>query len=303
MIMAIETHSLGKRYRKKVALQNCTLRIPAGRVVALVGPNGAGKTTLLRLLVGLARPTEGSARVLDISPDAEPKRLLSHIGFVAQNHPLYPGFTVEEMLHLSRSLNRQWDQTKALARLNQLRIPLNARVGTLSGGQRAQVALVLALAKIPDILILDEPVASLDPLARQEFLRTLMDEVAQRHFTVILSSHILSDLERVCDYVVVLASSQVQVNEDVDTLLQTHCRLLGPRSKAEMISTQNAIIQADFSEKQASLLVRLTGPILDPAWQREAVHLEEIILAYLSRSSEQQVQSATLPFHHQEVQA
>jgi ABC-2 type transport system ATP-binding protein len=195
---------------------------PRGRIAALVGPNGAGKTTLLHLAVGLLAPTTGSIRVLDRVP-GDPG-LASQVGFVAQDIPLYRDFTAAEHLTMGRKLNRRFDETLARGRLERVAVPLERRVGTLSGGQRAQVALTLALARRPELLLLDEPLASLDPLARREFLQALMGSVAEQGVTVVLSSHLLADLERVCDYLIVLSSARVQVLGPVEELLtSTSC--------------------------------------------------------------------------------
>jgi ABC-2 type transport system ATP-binding protein len=229
MSNALETIGLGKRYRQSWALQDCTLALPAGKVTALVGPNGAGKTTLLHLSTGLLEPTAGSVEVFGFSPSKQPAQALLRLGFVAQDHPLYRGFTVEELLMLGQKLNPRWDDHLARVRMQKLGIPLNQRAGKLSGGQQAQVALVLALAKRPDLLCLDEPLASLDPLARREFLRTLMDAVVETGMTVLLSSHIIGELERVCDHLVLLSAAHVQLADDIQTLVKGHKRLIGPR--------------------------------------------------------------------------
>jgi ABC-2 type transport system ATP-binding protein len=223
---AVQASSLGKRYRRTWALQECNLTVPRGHIAALVGPNGAGKTTLLHLAVGLLAPTTGSIRVLDRVP-GDPE-LASQVGFVAQDIPLYRDFTAAEHLTMGRKLNRRFDETLARSRLERVAVPLDRRVGTLSGGQRAQVALTLALARRPELLLLDEPLASLDPLARREFLQALMGSVAEQGVTVVLSSHLLADLERVCDYLIVLSSARVQVLGPVEELLDRHKLLIGP---------------------------------------------------------------------------
>jgi len=202
------TLGLGKRYGATWALRDCSFTLPAGHVAALVGPNGAGKTTLLHLCVGLLAPSAGKVAVFDHAPYAQPAEVLPRVGFLAQDHPLYKGFTVVETLTLGRKLNPRWDDMAARARLQRLAIPLDRRVGKLSGGQQAQVALALALSKRPDLLLLDEPVASLDPLARRDFLRTLTDAATEDGLTVLLSSHIIGDLERVCDYLIILSASR-----------------------------------------------------------------------------------------------
>ena len=219
--VALETTGVAKRYGRTWALRDCTLAVPAGRVAGLVGPNGAGKTTLLRLAVGLKRPTRGEVRVFGQPPGDDPA-LLGRVGFVAQDTPLYGDLSAAEHLEFGRRLNPTWDGDAAAARLARLEIAIDRPVRSLSGGQRAQVALTLALAKRPDLLVLDEPVASLDPLARREFLSELMGEVADRNLTVILSSHLIADLELRCDYLVVLSASRVQVLGDVDDLLAGH---------------------------------------------------------------------------------
>src|SRR5438874_5652869 len=205
---ALETSALGKRYHSLWALRDCTLAVPAGSVTALVGPNGAGKTTLLQLAVGLSEPIAGRVLVFGASPRDEPGEVLPRIGFVAQDHPLYRGFRLGELLKFGAALNPRWDDGLARERLDRLGLPLRRKAGTLSGGQQAQVALTLALAKRPELLLLDEPVASLDPLARREFMNTVLEVVSETDLTVVLSSHIVADLERVCDYLVILAHAR-----------------------------------------------------------------------------------------------
>jgi ABC-2 type transport system ATP-binding protein len=283
MSNALETSGLGKRYRQSWALQDCTLVLPAGKVTALVGPNGAGKTTLLHLATGLLEPTVGSVEVFGFSPSKQPAQALLRLGFVAQDHPLYRGFTVEELLMLGQKLNPRWDDHLARVRMQKLGIPLKRRAGKLSGGQQAQVALVLALAKRPDLLCLDEPLASLDPLARREFLRTLMDAVAETEMTVLLSSHIIGELERICDHLVLLSDSHVQLVDDIQTLMKGHKRLIGPRQDEEALASLHTIVEASHTERQTTLLVRTNGHIFDSSWQVQAVSLEDIILAYLGQ--------------------
>ena len=279
MSTALETTGLGKRYGRTWALRDCSLTLPAGRVSGLVGPNGAGKTTLLHLAVGLLRPDAGDVRVLDGTPAAE----LPRVGFVAQDTPLYRDLPAKDLIKLGGKLNGSWDTDFARDRLTNLRIPLDRKVGKLSGGQRAQVALALALAKRPDLLLLDEPVASLDPLARREFLQVLMGEVAERGTTVLLSSHLVADLERVCDHLIVLNQSRVQVLGDVDDLLAEHKLLTGPRrDDAGTIAGVGTVVRASHTDRQTSLLVRADGPILDPAWTVTDLSLEDLVLAYLA---------------------
>jgi ABC-type multidrug transport system ATPase subunit len=288
----LETTHLSKRYGRTWALQDCTLTLPTGRVAALVGPNGAGKTTLLHLSAGLLEPTSGSVEVFGQSPLLQSKETLPRLGFLAQDHPLYLSFTVADLLTLGRKLNPRWDDMLARARIDKLGIPLDRRAGKLSGGQQAQVALVLALAKRPDLLLLDEPLASLDPLARRDFLRTLMDAVAESRMTVLLSSHIISDLERVCDYLIILSASRVQIAGDIQEIAQTHKRLVGLRQDEAAVASVHTVVEASHTARQTTLLVRTHGPILDPSWEVQEVSLEDIVLAYLSQ---QATESAQLP--------
>jgi ABC-2 type transport system ATP-binding protein len=279
---AIETHELSKRYRRVSALTGCTVTVPAGRVSALIGPNGAGKTTLLRLLAGLAHATGGSAAILGGAPRQD-AAFLAEIGFLAQEVPLYRRLTATDHIRIGAHMNPRWDASLVRTRLAELRIPLDQRVGTLSGGQRAQVALTLTLAKRPRVLLLDEPVAALDPLARRNFLATLTSAVADAEggLTVVLSSHLVTDLERVCDHVILLAGSRVQLCGDIDALLAEHKVLIGPRKDTAPIERAHTVVQTVTTPRQSTLLVRLGGPVIDPAYQAEDVTFEELVLAYM----------------------
>lgn len=289
---ALETTRLSKRYGRHWALQDCTLALPAGRVAALVGPNGAGKTTLLNLSVGLLEPTAGSVQIFGCSPLKQTTETLPRLGFVAQDHPLYKDFTVADLLTLGRKLNPRWDDPLARARMQKLGIPLDRRAGKLSGGQQAQTALVLALAKRPDLLLLDEPLASLDPLARREFLRTLLDATVESGLTVLLSSHIIGDLERVCDYLIILSASYVQLAGDIQEIGRTHKRLVGPRQEVDAIASVHTVIETSQTERQTTLLVRTNGPLFDPSWEVQEVSLEDIVLAYLSQQATERPSSS-----------
>jgi ABC-2 type transport system ATP-binding protein len=277
----IETNGLGKRYGRKSALQDCTLSIPDGKVVGLVGPNGAGKTTLLHLAVGLLAPTTGSITVLGGRPGDGPAQL-ARIGFVAQDTPTYAGLTVAKHLRMGAYLNKKWDRELAESRIDQLEIDPRQKAGSLSGGQRAQLALTLAVARRPELLLLDEPVASLDPLARREFLQGLMEIVARDGVSVVLSSHLVADLERVCDYLVILVGSRVQVSGEVNDLLATHWRLSGPRRDSGSLPSDQEVIEESHTDKQSTFFVRTDQPILDPAWNVKPVTLDDLVLAYLS---------------------
>jgi ABC-2 type transport system ATP-binding protein len=281
VIPALQTQALGKRYGSAWALRDCSLVVPPGSVTALVGPNGAGKTTLLHLAIGLIEPSAGEVRVLGWSAREEPQLVLPRVGFVAQDHPLYRGFKLAEMLKVGRQLNPRWDDDLARSRLAHLGIPLEQKVGKLSGGQQAQVALTLALAKQPELLVLDEPVASLDPLARREFLQSLMEAVADGGLTVVLSSHIVAELERVCDHLVILAAGGVRLAGSIDQILGSHRVLTGPRADPAAVANTHAVIQERHTERQSTLLVRSNGQLADPRWQVDDVGLEEVVLAYL----------------------
>jgi ABC-2 type transport system ATP-binding protein len=281
---AVVTEALGRRYGSKWALQDCSLAIPAGAVTALVGPNGAGKSTLLHLAIGLIEPTTGDVLVLGHSARREAHRVLPLIGFVAQDHPLYRSFRLGELLTFGRKLNPRWDDDLAHTRLADLGIPLRQKVGTLSGGQQAQVALTLALAKRPEVLLLDEPVASLDPLARRDFLASLMESVAETGSTVVLSSHIVSELERLCDHIVILAEGGVRLAGPIEQIVGSHRLLTGPRTTG--ITARSGVVQASHTVRQTTLLVEDDGGPIEPGWTSDEVSLEEIVLAYLGRREE-----------------
>jgi len=282
-VTALEACALSKRYHSICALSDCSLMIPPGSVTALVGPNGAGKTTLLHLAVGLRRPTAGSIRVLDGLVPGSPGALRG-VGFVAQEAPLYRKLSVAGMLHVARNLNPVWDGAYAVGRIDQLGIPLNAMVGALPGGHQAQLALTIALAKRPRLLLLDEPLAGLDPLARHEFLGVLMAAVAADGMSVIFSSHVLAELERICDHLVLLSRGRVQLAGPVDAVLAGHQVLTGPPDRVTSLPATMAPIRIAQSDAQAHLLVRTRNgrePIPAGFVVQPAV-LEELVLAYLS---------------------
>jgi ABC-2 type transport system ATP-binding protein len=276
----IEASVLGKRYGSTWALRECTLAIPGGHVAALVGPNGAGKTTLLNLAVGLTDPTAGTVAVLGGRRAGSPAAL-DGIAFVAQDTPMYKNLSVAEMLHLTRNLNRFFDQGQAKARLADLGIPLKRKAGKLSGGQQAQLALTLALARRPRLLVLDEPVAMLDPIARHDFMATVLTATAEDGVSVVLSSHVLAELERVADYLILMSRGRVQVVGEVDDLLASHLVLTGPAAEADRY-TERPVVHVSRAEAQAHLLVRATAddPV-PPGWEAHPVGLEELALGYL----------------------
>ncbi len=284
----LETSGLSKRYGRRFmvrsgapwALRDCTLTIPEGKVVGLVGPNGAGKTTLLQLAAGLLTPTSGTISVLGRHP-AEGPAQLGRIGFVAQDTPTYGGLTVAGHLRMGGYLNPDWDQNAAERRISQVGLNPRQRAGSLSGGQRAQLALTLTIAKRPELLLLDEPVASLDPRARREFLQSLMEVVAAEGVSVVLSSHLVADLERVCDYLIVLVRSRVHLAGEISRLVAAHHRISGPRRDAETLPTAMQVIEQNHTGRQSTFLVRCDEPILDPAWTVRPVTLDDLVIAYM----------------------
>ncbi|MFG3439441.1 ABC transporter ATP-binding protein [Nonomuraea sp. NPDC047897] len=268
MTPVLETTGLGVRYGRTWALRDCLLAVPRGRVAAIVGPNGAGKTTLMHAVVGLLTPSAGSVTAR------------GEVAFVAQDKPLYDSFTVAEMLTFGRRTNPRWDDEAARGRLAGLGIPLERRVGRLSGGQQAQVALTLALARRPGLLVLDEPLANLDPLARHDVMRAVMAEVAAHELTVLLSSHVVSDLRDTCDWLIVLNGGRPQVSGDIEDLLDGHRVLTGPAELAEGVAARTRVVAAGGSGRQTTLLVR-DRPVLDPRWSDRRPGLDELVLAYL----------------------
>jgi ABC-2 type transport system ATP-binding protein len=285
---ALRTDRLGRRYGRVWGLRDCTLEVPAGAIAGLVGPNGAGKTTLLEMIIGLLQPTEGQVSVFGETSHLPMAARLARVGYVAQDHPLYRDFSVADMFHLGRAMNPRWDQRLAQARMDALGIPLKRKVKGLSGGQRAQVSLTMALAKRAPLLVLDEPVSSLDPVARLEFMREVMAAAADTGLTVLISSHVVSELERLCDWLIVLTGGQMQLAGPTDDLLEAHRLLTVPRATSEA-ELPGLIIHRTDSDRHSTVLVR-TDPgrptATDrPGWQADPVGFEQLVLAYLQRPS------------------
>jgi ABC-2 type transport system ATP-binding protein len=284
MTTAVQARGLGKQYGRRWALTGCTLSVPVGRVTGLVGPNGAGKTTLLHLATGMIAPTVGSIEVLGGSPAAGPEQLRK-VGFVAQETPTYAGLSVADHLRMGAHLNPGWDQDLAAKRIHQVGLDPAQKAGKLSGGQRAQLALTLAIAKRPELLILDEPVASLDPLARREFLQSLMEDTADYELSVVMSSHLVADLERVCDYLIVLVASRVQLAGEVDELLASHYLLTGARRDPATCPADWQVITASHTDQQSTVLIRTDARVIDPSWTAARIGLEDLVLAYMTQAA------------------
>ncbi|MFC6014593.1 ABC transporter ATP-binding protein [Plantactinospora solaniradicis] len=285
MTAVLRAQGLTKMYGRHPGLIDADLNIPAGRVVGLVGPNGAGKSTLLGMTCGLIEPTSGTIEVLGDKPAANAAQL-ARVGFVAQDTPVYSGLTVADHLRLGAHLNKNWDDALARHRVQQLGMDPAQRAGALSGGQRAQLALTIAVAKRPELIIFDEPVAALDPLARRQFLQNLMAFISESGINVILSSHLLSDLERVCDYLILLAGSRVQLAGDVDELISTHHRIVGPEHAFRSLPPQIEIIGSEYSGQRTTLVVRRTESTPIPqSMHAEHLDLEELVLAYMTRAA------------------
>ncbi|HEY4386674.1 MAG TPA: ABC transporter ATP-binding protein, partial [Ktedonobacteraceae bacterium] len=295
MIYALETNQLGKRYGKHWALRNCTLQIPQGCIAGLLGLNGVGKTTLLHLAVGLLTPTEGTIDVLGM-PSQNVEAILPHIGFVSQERSLYRHFSVQDTLTMGKKLNASWDEERAHTLIKRLNLPTKRIIGKLSGGQQAQVALIMALAKKPEVLLLDEPFAHVDPLAKREISKILMETAVEQPITIIVSSHIVADLENICDHIVILTPSQVKVAENMEQMRELHKRFIGPCESFASIAKLHTVIQASHTGRQSTVLVRTTRPLTTPGWLAEDISLEDIVLAYLA--SQENPDTTLQPVQH-----
>ena len=279
MTPVLETRALSKRFARKWALRDCTLSIPRGAVVGLAGPNGAGKSTLLELAVALIAPTEGEIRVLGADPLRE-SDVVAKVGYVAQDAPLYRGFSVGDTLEFARATNPGWDRSAVTELIEEL--PLGRRVGSLSPGERARLALCVALGKRPAVMLLDEPFAKLDPLAAREFLGYLMDGVAATGVTVVVASHVIADIERVADHIVLLTNGHVRLQGNVEELLASHRLLTGARRPLGRIAGVDDVVRQSHSGRQMTLLARLHGRVVDPSWSLDVIGLEDLLLAYMA---------------------
>jgi ABC-2 type transport system ATP-binding protein len=292
MSSVLTTANLQKSYQGKVALKHCSIDVPAGTVVALVGPNGAGKTTLLDIIAGLLLPTTGEVRLFErVTPGS--LESLQRVGFVAQNSPLYKHMTVIDAVRLTEALNVTYDREYALTRLQKLQIPIKRRIGKLSSGQQAQVALTLAMARRSDLLLLDEPLSSLDSLARRQFLSELMTSVATTSMSVIFSSHSIYELEKVCDYLILIIGGEVKLCDSLDRIIESHRMIacapgeLGDYSDIE-------IIDRKLGTRFSTHLIRVKNLLSQSAFESHPSTLENIVLAYLRRAQEVEALDASV---------
>jgi ABC-2 type transport system ATP-binding protein len=280
MNAAVEVLGAGRRYGDFWALRDCTLSLPSGSITAVVGPNGAGKTTLLNMLVGLLPPSEGELRVVGQQPSAK-SEFLSQVGFLAQECPLYKDYSVADMLHFGAAMNPRWDDDLARTRLAAAKVPLDRKAGKLSGGQRAQVALALAVAKRPQLLLLDEPLAALDPVARRDFLKGLMDSAVATGMTIVLSSHLVGELARFCDHLIVIRDGRLRLAGELDQLVSEHLWVGGTPDQTERLPRGVEVLSRVRHERHTKLLVRSREPLLNPELTVSQVDVEELVLAYL----------------------
>ncbi|MEU6115746.1 ABC transporter ATP-binding protein [Streptomyces sp. NPDC047117] len=282
---AVEAHGLGKKYRRGWALQDVSFRVPAGRICALVGPNGAGKSTFLGAATRLVRPTAGTLELFGV-PVTDPA-VLTRFSFLAQDKPLYKRFTVAETLRMGRELNPGWDQAAAERIVRSGDVPLTAKVGTLSGGQRTRVAFALAFGKRPRLLLLDEPMADLDPLARHELSGLLMAEAAEHGTTVIMASHVLPELEDMCDFLLVLTGGRLRMAGDTDVLLDAHALVTGATEDGTLpraLTAACTVVENRVTGRQFTALVRGDGPgaeVPEGPWETVSPGLEEVLLGHL----------------------
>lgn len=292
MPSVLSTTNLEKSYRGKLALKNCTIEVPAGAVVALVGPNGAGKTTLLDIIAGLLPPTAGEVRLFErTSPGS--LEALQRIGCVAQTSPLNKNLTVIDVVKITELLNITFDREYALVRLGKLQIPLRRRIGQLSGGHTAQVALTLAIARHPHLLLLDEPLSHLDSLARQQFLSELMAEVATTGMSVIFSSHSIAELEKVCDYLVLIVEGEVKLCESMESIIESHRMITCAPGELDY-RRDIEIIDRKLDTRFATHLIWVKNPLSLSGLESHPPTLEDVVLAYLRRGQEVEALSTSV---------
>ncbi|CAM2844986.1 ABC transporter ATP-binding protein [Prescottella defluvii] len=277
---ALTVRDVHKKFRSTEALRGCSFDVERGSITALVGANGAGKSTLMSIAVGLLEPDSGDVTVLGHRPGRN--GIVPGLAYVAQHKPLYRGFTVADILLFGEKSNTQWDNDYATRLVAEAQIPLSARVKTLTPGHRTRVALALALGRRPDVLLLDEPLAELDPLARRSVVRTLMEDAAERGTTVVLSSHVLSEVAEIADQLVILGSGRTRLTGALDDLLTEHYLLTGATDPTGVIGTGRIV-----ESRLRTHLVRGTRPTLGAGWRVEPADLDDVVLAYLTTDDEE----------------
>ncbi|MGI5506137.1 ABC transporter ATP-binding protein [Lentzea sp. CA-135723] len=272
----VRAENVAKHFGRTIALDECSFELPEGSVTGLVGPNGAGKSTLLSLIAGLLRPTAGE---ITVHGTAVRGRMHPDVSLLTQKRPLYDQFTVRELMRAGAAMNERWSAERADEVLDLLAgVDKEAKVRTLSAGARTQVAIALALGRLPKVLLLDEPMSDLDPLARDETLRILMTEVAERGTTVLLSSHLLTDLGDVCDHLLLLDEGRVQVCGEIDEILHEHHVAVGP---AGQVLEADGVIDSSHTSRQTTALVRGSAP---KGWETTHPDLEALVMGYLRAS-------------------
>jgi len=279
--LVIATEALTKRFRRRTALNDCSFAVPRGRVAALVGPNGSGKTTLLRILAGLSRPTEGRISVFGEEMSASKVDLRARVGYLDQERPLYPWWRVCEILEFGRRINPAWDAEFAVRHLSQLDIDMKSRVRDLSGGQRAQVALAVCFAKRPELVLLDEPAAALDPVARQDLLQNITEIFTDNESSVLMATHAIDDVAAICDYVIILSQSRIVLSEDLDYVLESHRLLSRGLDDGVPVPRGATVLEESRTTREITYLVRLAMPLERDGWRIERPTLNEIVIAYL----------------------
>lgn len=273
---ALSTTGLSKSYGRKSALRDCTVELPEGKVIGLVGANGGGKSTFLGVAAGMIRPSAGQVRVFG---DEVRGHLHPDAAYLPQHRPLYKDFTIAEMIRTVGAMNQRWSSERveeALAAHPEM--DRSSRVSSLSQGMRTQLAVALCLGRLPKLLMLDEPMSDLDPLAREEFLRLVMTDVAERGTTVVLSSHLLGELRDVCDHLMLLHVGEVLLDGDVEEILDDHLDVIGPAEDGSSVA--GTVIHTRRTGRQQRSLVRTPGS-LAAGWEGQRPELEGLVTDYL----------------------
>jgi ABC-2 type transport system ATP-binding protein len=285
MTAVLEAHGFGKRYRRRTwALRNVDLTVPEGSITALVGPNGSGKSTLIRGWIGFERATEGRLVTGGVDPQRDRKGAVERVGYVPQSPSLYRDLTIADHIALAGTLRDGFDGRMAAGYVERLSIPLRAKAGELSGGEQAQVGLALALATRARILLLDEPLASLDPLARREFLHLMVEAVRAAGATALLSSHVITDIEQACDRLIVLGKGHTLLDLTISEALAHHRIVEAPAADAARLAGPDAVIgsfPAPAGEPLSLVRVAVVAPVGAELLGRAAT-LEEVVIGHLA---------------------